>query len=107
MDISEAIEYTAQNAGRVNTSLRVAGVMIHTVATNGPNTSHTVACAHSIIIPILRKMFSITIKFNGLHPICDIEIKKGGIYSPPFSASYLAFMQYMSQNSSAFGRISR
>lgn len=84
MDSSELTAYTAQNSALVNTALRVTGVAIHTVAINGPNTSHTVACAHSIIIPILRKMFSITIKFKGLHPMCDIEIKKGGIYSPLF-----------------------
>lgn len=107
IDNSELMEYTAQNSALVNTWLRVTGVAIHTVAINGPNTSHTVACAHSIIIPILRKMFSITIKFKGLHPMYDIEIKKRGNLFPPFSASYFARRQYRSQYPSEFCRISR
>lgn len=90
MDTSDAMAYTAQNSALVNTSLRVVGVAIHTVATNGPNTSHTVVCAHSIIIPILRKMFSIIIKFKGLHPIHDIEIKKRGNLFPPFLSQLLS-----------------
>ena len=107
MDTRDATQYVAQKAGRVNTSLRVTGVVIHTVAMNGPNTSHTVTCAHSNTIAILRKVFVITFKFKGFYPICDIEIKKRGNLFPPFSASYFAFMQYISQNSSEVARISR